>query len=247
MKIAMGLLSLALLLGGVTATCSQDHRGDASPATKAWGDAVKGLQLGLARQAGNSAVADRVSDDSNVLVQVSLRNIGKSPIRLLASVHTCLLGEGGANALLVSRLVLKPKAGGDPFTIAYYGWNHLSLLDNRRPKSEQPQQTLNDSFGRTDIQLDPNTARRMTTVIAPGETRVTAIAFNLHEKKFSSWQLEGSASVPTGTYEMTAVLKVDQELSEWKGELSSGRVEIILPQQVGKRSEEHRKRDGDPR
>ena len=126
------------------------------------------------------------------------------------------------------RSCLEPKAGGDAFTIIYKGWNHLSLLDRRRPKSEQPQQTLNDSFGRTNIQLAPDTARRMTTVIAPGETRVTKIAFDLHEQKSSWWQVDGSTLVPTGTYEMTAVLKVDQELSEWKGELTSGRVEIQL-------------------
>jgi hypothetical protein len=234
MRIAIGSVTVALLLCGVTATYSQDHRGDAPTTTIAWGDAVKGLQLGLAPQAGTNALAAPVSGGSNVLVQVSLRNTGKSPVRLLASVHTCLLGEGGANALLVSRLVLKPKPGGDPLTIAYKGWNHLSLLDKRRPKSEQPQQTLNDSFGKTDIQLNPDDARRMTTVIAPGETRVTEIAFTLRENKSSWWQLERSAFVPTGTYEMTAVLKVDQELSEWKGELTSGRVEINLPQQVGK-------------
>jgi len=234
MRIAMGSATVALLLFGVTATYSQDHKGDAATATTAWGDTVKGLQLGLAPQAGTKALAATVSDGSTVLMQVSLRNTGKSPVRLLASVHTCLLGEGGTNALLVSRLLLKPKAGGDPFTIAYKGWNHLSLLDKRRPKSEQPQQTLNGSFGKTDIQLNPDDARRMTTVLAPGETRVTQIAFTLRENKSSWWQLERSTLVRTGTYEVTAILKVDQELSEWKGELTSGPVEINLSQQVGK-------------
>jgi hypothetical protein len=228
MKIATGCVTVAVLLCGLTATYSQDRRGEVSTATIAWGDAVNGLQLGIASNAETKAFAASVFDASKVSVQVSLRNIGTSPVRLLASVHTCLLGEGGANALLVSKVVLKPKAGGDAFAIIYKGWNHLSLLDNRRPKSEQPQQTLNDSFGRTDIQLDPDTARRMTTVIAPGETRVTKIAFDLHDRKASWWQLEGSTRVPTGTYEMKAVLKVDQELSEWKGELASGRVEIQL-------------------
>ncbi len=160
----------------------QDHRGDAATATIAWGDTVKDLQLGLARQAETNAPAVTVSDGSSVLVQVSLRNTGKSPIRLLASVHTCLLGEGGSNALLVSRLVLKPKAGGDPFSMVYKAWNHLSLLDKRRPKSEQPQQTLNGSYGKTDIQLNPDDAKRMTTVLASGETRVAHVAFTLHKR-----------------------------------------------------------------
>ena len=212
----------------------QDHRGDAATATIAWGDTVKDLQLGLARQAETNAPAVTVSDGSSVLVQVSLRNTGKSPIRLLASVHTCLLGEGGSNALLVSRLVLKPKAGGDPFSMVYKAWNHLSLLDKRRPKSEQPQQTLNGSYGKTDIQLNPDDAKRMTTVLASGETRVAHVAFTLRKNESYSWQLEKSKSVPPGTYEVTAVLKVDQELSEWKGELTSGPIEVTFPQRVGK-------------
>ena len=234
MRIATGSATAALLLCGVAATYAQDRRGDAATATIAWGDTVKGLQLGLAPQAGTKALAATVSDGATVLVQVSLRNTGKSPVRLLASVHTCLQGEGGSNALLVSRFVLKPKAGGGPFIVAYKGWNHLSLLDKRRSKSEQPQQTLNGSFGNTDIQLNPDDARRMTTVLAPGETRVTEIAFNLRENNSSWWQLERATLVPTGTYKMTAVLKVDQELSEWKGELTSGRVEVRFPQHMGK-------------
>ena len=168
-------------------------------------------------------------------MQVSLRNTGKSPIRLLASVHTCLLGPGGSNALLASKLVLKPKAGGDPFIMTYEGWNHLSLLDKRRAKSEQPQQTLNGSFGKTDVQLNPDDAKRMTTVLAPGEIRTSHVGFTLGENQ-SSWQLKGSTFMPRGRYEMTAVLKVDQELSDWKGELTSEPVEINLRQPVARDS-----------
>jgi hypothetical protein len=130
--------------------------------------------------------------------------------------------------------VLKPKAGGDPFFIVYKAWNHLSLLDKRRSKSEQPQQTLNGSYGKTDIQLNPDDAKRMTTVLAPGETRVAHVAFTLRKNESYSWQLEKSESVPPGTYEVTAVLKVDQELSEWKGELTSGPIQVTFPQHVGK-------------
>jgi hypothetical protein len=144
------------------------------------------------------------------------------------------LGKDGSNALLVSRLVLKPKAGGDPFSIVYKAWNHLSLLDKRRPKSEQPQQTLNGSYGKTDIQLNPDDAKRMTTVLAPGETCVVHVAFTLRENESYSWQLEKSKSVPPGTFEVTAFLKVDQEMSEWKGELTSGPIEVTFPRQVSK-------------
>jgi hypothetical protein len=159
----MGSATVALLLFGVTATYSQDHKGGAATTTTVWGDTVKGLQLGLAPQAGTKALAATVSDGSTVLVQIFLRNTGKSPVRLLASVHTCLLGEGGANALLVSRLVLKPRTGGDPFTIAYKGWNHLSLLDKRRPKSEQPQQTLNGFSSEPGLLSAAPEAARSTT------------------------------------------------------------------------------------
>lgn len=183
MRFATCFVTATLLLFGVTAAYSHDHGSDAATATIAWGDTVKGLQLGLAPQAGTNARATAVSDGSSVLVQVSLRNTDKSPVRLLASVHTCLLGEGGANALLVSRFMLKPKAGGDPFSIVYKAWNHLNLLDKRRPKSEQPQQTLNGSYGKTDIQLNPDDAKRMTTVLSPGETRVAHVAFTLRENE----------------------------------------------------------------
>ena len=236
MRIATCSITAALLLWGAAAVYSQDQQADAAT-TIAWGETVKGLQLGLAPQAGTKGRPVAVSDQSNVLVQVVLRNTGKSPVRLLASVHTCLLGDGGANALLVSRLVLKPKAG-DPLIFTYQAWNHLTLLDKRRSKSEQPQQTLNDSYGKTDIQLSPDNAMQMTTVLAPGETRVTEIAFTLHENESSSWRLERPMprpkSLPTGPYEMTAILKVDQELSEWKGELTSGPLKVEVPQEAGR-------------
>jgi hypothetical protein len=107
-------------------------------------------------------------------------------------------------------------------------------LDKRRPKSEQPQQTLNGSFGKMDIQLNPEDAKRMTTVLVPGEIRVTPIAFTLSDSNSTSWRFEGSTSVPAGTYVMTAVLQVDQELSDWKGELTSGPVEVSILRQAAK-------------
>jgi hypothetical protein len=129
--------------------------------------------------------------------------------------------------------VLEPKAGGDSFALVYKGWNHLSLLDKRRPKSEQPQQTLNRSCGKTDIQLTPDDARRMSTVLAPGETRISHVQFTPNDTA-SWWQLEKSAVLPAGIYEVTAVLTVEQELSEWQGELTSAPLEVKIPQTAGK-------------
>jgi acetyl esterase len=214
-------------------TYSQSRSDVAAAETIAWGRHVGGLQLGLSPQDGGNTTDRAVSDGKSVYLQVVLRNVGKSPVRLLASTHTCLLGEGGANALLVSRLVLKPKAGGGPFVLVYKGWNHLCLLDKRRPKSEQPQQTLNRSCDKTDIQLTPDDAKRMSTVLAPGETRISHVQFTPNDTA-SSWHLEKSATLPTGIFEVTAVLTVGQELSEWKGELTSAPLEVKIPQQAGK-------------
>ena len=197
------------------------------------GRPVNGLQLGLSPQDGTNATGQAVFDGKSVYLQVHLRNAGKSPVRLLASVHTCLLGEGGSNALLVSRLMLKPRAGGEPFAFVYRGWNHLSLLDKRRPKSEGPQQTLGRSFGKTDIQLTPDDAKRMSTVLAPGETRITNVKFTPNDTA-SWWELEKPATLPPGIYGVTAVLTVGQELSEWKGELTSAPLAVKIPQQAGK-------------
>lgn len=234
MRIAMASIAAALLVLAATATHAQDRSRDAETAKVAWGETVNGLQLGLAPPVATNALAPAVADRANVIVQVFLRNTSKSPIPLLASVHTCLLGEGGANGLLVSRLVLKPKAAGDPLIVAYQGWNHLSLLDQRRLKSEQPQQTLNRSFGNADVQLSPADASRMTTVLLPGETRATQIAFSLSQNNSTRWQLDEATSAPPGTYEVTAVLTVAQELSKWKGELTSGPVEISVLQPAAK-------------
>ena len=228
MRIAVWSVSAVMFLCAVAVTCSQESIGPVITET-AWGDIVNGLQLGLAPQTGTNASARELFDGTNIYLQVFLRNTGQAPVKLLASVHTCLLGEDGENALCVSKFVMQPKAGGDPLTVTYKGWNHLSLLDKRRSKSEQPQQTLNDSFGHTDIQLSSDDAKRMTTVLAPGEIRLEQIEFSTSKSTFSWWQLEKPATVPAGTYAVTAVLNVDQEMSEWKGELRSSQLTVGIP------------------
>ena len=154
-------------------------------------------------------------------------------MRLVASVHTCLLGKGGNNALLASELTLTPKDGGQAISVTYQGWNHLSLLDKRQSKDTRPQETLNDSLGgKTDIQLSEEDAKRMTTVLAPGETgRVTDIYFEPWKKPRSWWWLKRDTdTVTAGTYRVTATFKVDQELSAWKGEVTSPALEVEIGQ-----------------
>jgi hypothetical protein len=116
MRMMVGSTPALLLLLALTATYSQDPGGNPEPAKIAWGDAVDGLQLGLAPQTVTIAIAPAVAERANALVEVSLRNTAKSPVRLLASVHTCLLGAGGTNALLASKLVLKPRRGAIPLS-----------------------------------------------------------------------------------------------------------------------------------
>ena len=110
----------------------------------------------------------------------------------------------------------------------------MSLLDTRRKKGEQPQQSLNKSFGgTTDIQLSKEDATRRTTSLEPGATgEVAYVEFTPNKKPRSWWWLKNeSDTLASGTYSMTAFLTVDQEQSEWKGTLKSGAlgVEIVIP------------------
>ena len=230
-RVVRGIVAIGILTANVAGYAhGNPNQTDADQIV--WGKVVNGLQLGISPLAGNNGEA--AFDGTTLHARVFCRNVGNSPVRLLASVHTCLLGKGGDNALLVSELILTPKSGHESFFLTYQGWNHLSLLDERRPIEEQPQETLNISLGgKTDVKLSAEDAQRMTTVLAPGETgRVAHIHCDLGNKSRSWWRLkEGSDAVAQGTYRLTAVLNVDHELSEWKGMLKSGCVEVeISPQ-----------------
>jgi len=206
-----------------------------------WGTPVNGLQLGIAPPVSKNGDTEVLFDGNALRVRVFCRNAGDAPVRLLASVHTCLLGEGGNNALLASELTLAPKDGGKTISVTYQGWNHLSLLDKRRSKGKGPQETLNDSLGgKADIQLSEEDAKRMTTVLAPGETgRETDIHFEPWKKPWSWWWLKcHTDTVTAGTYRVTATFKVDQELSEWKGEVASPALEVEIGQPAGSQPEQ---------
>ena len=233
MKKAALATSILIFLSAILTGSAEDNQNPAGTDTTLWGKVVNGLQLGISPTVGTNHTANAVFDGNTLNVNVHLRNVSTSPVRFIASVHTCLLG--GANPLLVSKLILKPDAGEEPLVVTYQGWNHLSLLDKRRAKSEQPQQTLNDSCGgKTDIQLSAEDAQNMTTVLAPGKTaRAEPVAFVPGKDSGCWWQLEKKPNiVPAGKYRVTAVLVVDQELSEWKGELTSGTLEAEIRPQV---------------
>ena len=198
----------------------------------AWGDIVNGLQLGIAPPVGTNGVIQPLFDGESVQADVFCRNAGDTAVRVLASVHTCLLGKGGNNALLASGIMLAPEDGGKPITVTYQGWNHLSLLDTRRKKGERPQKTLNSSFGgKTDIKLSEEDARRMTTVLEPGQTgSVVRVRFTPDKKPRSWWWLaDESDTLPPGTYRVTAFFTADLEASEWKGTVESGSLELEVP------------------
>lgn len=212
------------------------HAGDATCVSGdsfiAWGDALDGLQLGIAPPIGTNGVAEPLFDGESLRAVVYCRNVGSTPVRLLASVHTCLLGQGGGNALLASGLTLSPKEGGASVNVTYQGWNHLALLDTRRKKGDQPQETLNGSFGgKTDIRLSEADANRMTTVLEPGATgQVVRVDFTPEKKPRSWWWPEDeSARLAPGSYQVAAFLNVDQEQSPWKGVVKSGALEVRIP------------------
>jgi hypothetical protein len=144
--------------------------------------------------------------------------------------------------LLASGLILTPKNGGTSLSVTYQGWNHLALMDTRRKKGEQPQHSLNKSFGgKTEIHLSEEDAHRMMTVLAPGATgRVVRVNFTPNKKPRSWWWLKNeSDTLASGTYHVAAFFTVDQELSDWKGTLKSGALEVeIAPKEdAGQRRE----------
>ena len=150
MTAAVGLIRLLVLCTLVGSASAEDAKAARDANSIVWGDAVNGLKLGISPPVGTNGVTEPIFDGKSLRVDVFCRNVSASPVRILASVHDCLQGKGGDNALLASGVVLTPKNGGKPVTVTYQGWNHLALLDKRRKNGEEPQQTLNRSMGGQD-------------------------------------------------------------------------------------------------
>ena len=125
MKLVTMLTSSLALLSTVTAVQGETKREHVATPQVIWGKEIRGLQLGISQPAGT------VPDTDALRVHVHLRNVSKSPVRFLASVHGCV-AMGPAAAMLVSKLTLDPKSGGDPLIVTYSGWNHLHLLDREQ-------------------------------------------------------------------------------------------------------------------
>ena len=199
-----------------------------------WGEVVKDLQLGISPPSKTDGKA--LFEGGRLNVCVHLRNTGKSEVRLLASTYTCLaLGSDGA--LLVSKIILTPAKGGEPITITYQGPNHLALLDKRRDKSEGWQATVakGDPSGK-DLQLDAEKVESLATVLSPGETLAPcSVTYTPGDHSNSAWLQTGNSNgVPAGKYKLKAVFVVDQKVSKWKGELTSGSLDVEIGQVTAK-------------
>ena len=199
------MFSLAFL-SSLIAVCSEDKT-DPTPADRiVWGKVFDGLQLGIFPDAGTDGLATKLFDGKSLQLNVQVRNAGKSAVRFLPSTFGCAaLGPDGA--IPVTKLILTPSGGGEPISITYQGHNHLS---DTKP-------------------LDEDDLDYFTTELASGD----ALRFPYHleftpgEDRSSTWQRVGKSNiVPEGKYQLKAVFAVDQTFSQWKGELTSGSLEV---------------------
>lgn len=217
----------ALLLLSATAGVNGEGKGEA-PAV-AWGEAVNGVQLGISPAADSKDDAEAPAGGRILRVDVHLRNVGKAPVRLLASVHGCL-AMGPEAAVLVSNLVIQPEGGGRAATVSYRGWNHALLLDKRRPKGKGWQETLCKSKpGKPDFDFSAEDAKYLSTELAPGGTaKVQRVVVDLGKDSQSVWRVDDARAELKGKHQVTAVLTVDQKRSEWKGEVKSGPLHVTF-------------------
>ena len=235
MRGSINCIGVCVLLFGVTSVYSEEATNGQDVDGIVWGEVVNGLQLGISpplkwSEADEFSGSDEpVFDGGNLHVTVHLRNVGKSPVRLLPSVWDCL-AMGDAGAIPVSKLALTPTKGGKTLTVAYHGWNHLRLLDRRRPESESWQKTLCRSVpGSEDIQLDAEEGKDRQIELAAGDAVWPEwVKVRLGRASKAPWRLAEISTVPVGKYHVTAVLTVDQQVSEWKGTLTSGALEVAF-------------------
>jgi uncharacterized protein (TIGR03067 family) len=228
--------SVCVLLFGVSSAYSEEAKDRDDIDGIAWGEVVNGLQLGISPPVTLSATHEFVGfdgpmfDGGTLHVTVHLRNVGKSHVRFLPSVWDCL-AMGDAGAIPVSKLTLTPEKGGKSLTVTYQGWNHLRLLDKRRPESESWQETLCQSApGAEDMQLDSEEGKDRQVELAAGDAVWPEwVKVSLGKESKTPWQLtEKSRTIPAGKYRVAAVLVVDQQVSEWKGALTSGALDVAF-------------------
>lgn len=204
------LMSTLAFLSAVMSTHGGDKQ-DASTADRiVWGKVVNGLQLGIFPDAGADGLPATLFDGKTLHVNIQVRNASRSPVRFLPSTFACAaVGSGGA--IPVTKLVLTPSKAGEPLLVTYQGVNHLS--DKRA--------------------LDADDLEYYTTELEPGQSLKFSypVTFTPGEERATSWQRTGKSNlVPAGRYQLKAVFAVDRQDSPWKGELSSGSLDIEFRQ-----------------
>ncbi len=171
-----------------------------------WGDAVNGLQMGISPRADAKGAPMALFDGRTLQFNVQLRNAGKTPVRIIPNAFGCAaLGCGGA--IPVTKFILTPSKRGEPVSFTYQGLNHVS---DRKP-------------------LDADDVKYFATVIEPGQALhfPYPVEFVPGKGRKTSWQRAGGSNlVPDGKYQMKANLVVDRKESEWKGEVTSGSIEV---------------------
>ena len=80
-------------------------------------------------------------------------------------------------------------------------------------------------------QLDADDVEYFATVLAPGELGIPYPAeYTPGKDRATSWQRTGGSNlVPAGKYRVKAVFVSDRKQSQWKGELTSGSLEVEIP------------------
>ena len=147
-------------------------------------------------------------DGKTLQFDVQLRNAGKTPVRIIPNAFGCA-AMGPNAAIPVTKFVLTPSKGGEPIFITYQGVNHVN--EERK--------------------LNADDVKYFTTVLEPGEAPSLhyPVSYTPGEAKETSWQRAGGSNlIPEGKYEVKAVLGVDRKESAWKGEVTSGSLEVEI-------------------
>ena len=237
MRSSLFIISVCILLLGRTYVHSEDARNESNTDGIAWGKVINGLQLGISppvkldESQKFDGFEEPIIERDTLQVTVRLRNAGTSDVRFLPTVWDCL-AMGDAGAIPVSKIILTPNSGGDSLTVTYEGMNHLeSLLDKRARESESSEETRgkNISEGK-DLELIAKRANARQITLAAGDALWPEwVKVNPATENNTQWRLaKGSSRIPAGKYCVTAVLIVDQKVSEWRGKLTSGNLEIEI-------------------
>ena len=240
MRSSLFIISVCILLLGGTYVRSEDAKNESKTDGIAWGKVINGLQLGISppvkldESHEFDGFEEPVIERDTLQVTVHLRNAGTSDVRFLPTVWDCLaLGDDGA--IPVSKIILTPESGGDSLTIIYKGMNHLERLRDKRarePDSSEETPSKNISGAKV-LELTAKRENARQIKLAAGDALWPEwVKVNPKTENNTQWRLaKGSNRIPPGKYCVTAVLIVDQKVSEWKGKLTSGNldIEILAP------------------